>query len=61
MTEKLAYTVQEAADMLGIHRNTVYEEVHHGRIPSVRIGRAIRIPADGLQKWLAGQQPTAQQ
>ena len=40
----LMLTVDEAADVLRIGRNLMYEAVSAGTVASVRIGRTIRIP-----------------
>lgn len=37
-------TVQEVAKVLRLKRSTAYELIKQGRIPSVRLGRFIRIP-----------------
>ncbi len=44
--------VQEAASFLGIGRNTAYEAIRRGEIPSVRIGRRILVPKMALQRLL---------
>lgn len=44
----LMLTVEEAAEVLRIGRNSAYAAVADGAIPSVRIGRTIRIPRTGL-------------
>jgi len=49
----MVYTVEEAAEILGIGRNQAYEGVHSGEIPSFRIGRLIKIPKAGLEKLLS--------
>ena len=41
-------SVSEAAEFLGFGRNAVYEAVRTGAIPSLRIGRRIRIPSHAL-------------
>jgi excisionase family DNA binding protein len=42
-------TVPQAARLLGINRNTCYEAVRRGEIPSFRLGeRGIRIPTAAL-------------
>jgi excisionase family DNA binding protein len=43
MTKKLTGTVEESAEVLGISRNKAYEAVHEGQIPSIRVGRKIRV------------------
>jgi excisionase family DNA binding protein len=45
-------TVPEAAKLLRIGRNLAYELVARGEIPSVRLGRVIRIPRTALEQWL---------
>lgn len=55
MADRLTMTVQEAADALGISRNTAYELVHQGQIPSVRLGRRLLVPTKALHAWLEGQ------
>lgn len=52
MDEKLTYTVEEAAEALGISRPTAYEAIQTGDIPHIRIGRRILIPRAALEKML---------
>lgn len=49
----LVLTVIEVAQLLRISRNTCYDLVHEGRIPSVRLGRRVLIPRQGLEEWIA--------
>lgn len=51
-TTQLALTVAEAAAALHLGRNTVYDLIRHGDLPSIRIGRAIRVPQAALQEWI---------
>jgi len=46
-------TVQEAAKFLRLKRSTAYELVRQGVIPSMRLGRQIRIPKAGIEKLIA--------
>jgi excisionase family DNA binding protein len=46
-------TVAEAARRIGISRTKLYEYVASGEIPSVKIGRLRRIPADAVAEFLA--------
>ena len=46
-------TVTEAAVMLGISRQTAYQEVKTGAIPSIRLGRRILVPIHALNAMLA--------
>jgi excisionase family DNA binding protein len=55
VTERLAYRVSEAAEQLGISRSKAYELIAAGKLPSIRIGSSVRIPAEGLKEWIAQQ------
>jgi excisionase family DNA binding protein len=46
------YTVEEAAERLGISRGAAYEAVKRGEIPSRRFGRSIRVPRKAFQRML---------
>ena len=50
--EKLLLKPSEAAQILGIGRSLIYELIAQKIIPSIRIGRCIRVPSESLQKWL---------
>jgi excisionase family DNA binding protein len=43
----------EAARVLGININTVYELANQGRIPAFRVGRLWRFSLPELEKWIA--------
>ncbi len=45
-------TVLELARVLRIGRGSAYELVRMGVVPSIRIGRLVRIPRDGLLAWI---------
>ncbi|SDK61502.1 helix-turn-helix domain-containing protein [Nonomuraea jiangxiensis] len=51
------YTVEQVADLLGLHVKTVRNYVRDGRLPAVRIGRQYRIAKGDLAEfagWPAG-------
>ena len=51
--QRLLYRVSEAAQVLGINRNLVYEMIWSGELRTVRIGkRGRRIPVVELQRWI---------
>jgi excisionase family DNA binding protein len=52
LMEDLTVTVDEAAALLGLSRNSAYSAVRDHTLPSVRIGRAIRIPSAKLRALL---------
>lgn len=41
-------TIREAAQMLGLHPQTVYRKCQRYELPSVHFGRTVRIPVDQL-------------
>ncbi len=45
-------TVDEAAEFLRVKRDTVYDDIHRGRIPYMRVGRKIRIAKAALMAML---------
>jgi len=47
-----ALTVEEAASIYRIARSSAYEGVRTGEIPSIRIGRSIRVPTAQLLERL---------
>jgi excisionase family DNA binding protein len=52
--------VPKVADVLRIARSRAYELVGSGEIPSVRIGRSVRVSRKDLDRWLEEQrQPNA--
>lgn len=53
--ERLLLHVQQAAELLQISRSQVYAMIARGDLPSIRIGRAVRIPSDALAAWVASQ------
>jgi len=48
----LALTVEQAAKLLNISRNLAYDLVRQGVIPSLRLGRIIRISRSRLEQWM---------
>jgi excisionase family DNA binding protein len=45
-------SVEEAAKLLGIGRNTAYDCVKRGEIPSLRLGRRLVVPVGKLMELL---------
>jgi excisionase family DNA binding protein len=45
-------SVEEAADICGIGRGTAYRAAHRGELPSLRLGRRIRVPTARLLELL---------
>ncbi len=45
-------TVEEAGELLRIGRSAAYQAVKAGEIPSIRVGRTIRVPKFRLEQLL---------
>ena len=43
---------EEAARLLSLGRSTVFAMLATGELPSVRIGRAVRVPRVALEAWI---------
>lgn len=52
--DRLTYTVEEAATVIGISRSLAYEAVARGEIPHLRVGRRVLIPRGWLEEWIGG-------
>jgi excisionase family DNA binding protein len=56
MDEKREFLkVPEVAEVLRIARSRAYELVAEGEIPSIRIGRSVRVSRSELERWLQEQ------
>ena len=51
--------IEEAAKILGISRNTAYEAVKSGQLPTVKIGRRFLVPKAALERMLESAVPVA--
>ena len=50
--DPLLLTVPQAAELLGVSGDLVYDMVHRRELPAIRLGRLIRIPRHGLDLWI---------
>ncbi len=50
-SEKLLVSVNEACEILSIGRSTFYKEVSQGKIATVKIGTATRVPTTSLAQY----------
>ena len=51
--DKLEYSIDEVAEILGVCRPTAYQLAKREDFPCVRLSkRRIVVPADGLKQWL---------
>jgi len=52
--ERMAYSPQEAASMLGLCLNSVYKMLKRGQLRGVKVDRKILIPKSELVRLLSG-------
>jgi len=50
--ERMAFTVDEVAESLHLHPNTVYKLVIENKLSHVKIGRKILISKASIEAWL---------
>jgi len=50
--EKLLIRPRDAAEILSISKSQVYVLVSSGQLPSVKLGRSVRIPYQALVAWV---------
>ncbi len=58
--EQLLLRPTKAADVLDLSRSTIYEMMAAGILPSVKVGKARRIPMAALRAWVEAQQAAQQ-
>jgi len=49
---KLLLRPEEAARALSIGRSKAYEMLRAGELPSIRLGRSLRVPLVALEAWI---------
>lgn len=49
-------TMPEVAERLQIHEETVREMGRRGELPTVQVGRQVRVPLSGLKDWVESQE-----
>ena len=52
MNAKMGLTIEEAAEMTGIGRNTMRKLVDWGKLPVLKVGRKTIIRRDALESFL---------
>jgi excisionase family DNA binding protein len=52
--EPIAYTIRDAAKVVGIGRTKLYEAIKKGELPYKKLGRRTLILAADLRGWLDG-------
>lgn len=50
---RATYTVEEAAELLGISRGSAYAAAKRGDIPTIRLHRRVLVPRHAFELWLS--------
>lgn len=53
MTTHKFYTVQEVADILQVHWQSILTYIKNGKLDAVKLGKGYRISETALQKFIA--------
>ncbi|MEC0935461.1 helix-turn-helix domain-containing protein [Bacillus atrophaeus] len=54
--KRTALTPQEAADFLGVHKETIYIMVRNNEIPHFNVRKKIFFRVDSLNEWIKRQE-----
>jgi excisionase family DNA binding protein len=52
VSQRLLVRIPDRAETLGIGRSKIYELIATGELPTIHVGRAVRISASTLHKWV---------
>lgn len=55
MEHKMLLSPDEACEVLGVKRSTLFKMLEKGEISSIKVGRLRRIPVQGLHDWVQKQ------
>ena len=50
--KRLAYSIKEVSELLGLSKSRLYEMVQYGEIPYMRVGGKILLPRKEFESWL---------
>ena len=57
MEQEKFYTIKQVAEMLGVHRTTIYDWMNSGRLAFVQVGERRRIPKSALDTFIKAGTP----
>lgn len=52
-SEKITYTMKEAAEALSVGRTTLWKAISDGKLAAIKLGSRTLILADALHAWVA--------
>lgn len=53
MGQKELLTAREVQDVLGLSLSKVYDMMARGELPTLSVGRLVRVPRSALAAWIA--------
>lgn len=59
MAESILLTVRDVQEATSLGRTKVYELIRKGELPVVRIGRAVRVHRQTLERWISQREEAA--
>ena len=60
MSSRLLLRAEEVAEALDVGRWKVYEMMATGELPTIRIGRLVKVPRAALERWIEEHTSTGQ-
>jgi excisionase family DNA binding protein len=54
-TAPLLLDSRQVAQLLGLGRTKVFQMMAGSQLPTVRVGRCVRVPREALDEWIRGQ------
>lgn len=59
--QPLLFTIPQVAEKLGLSRAMVYVLINKEGLPVIRLGRAVRVSAASLEKWVQEREQSSSQ
>lgn len=53
--DKMLLRIEEAAEVLSLGRSKTYQLIQAGELSTVKVGRAVRVPATAVREFVARQ------
>lgn len=53
MGDRELLRIEEVQAVLGVGRSKVYDMIRRGELPTLRIGRLVRVPRWALEAWIS--------
>ncbi len=54
-SERMALSIAEVADAIGLGRTFIYEQINAGALKAIKVGRRTLVPIEAINGWLAAQ------